>query len=184
MIRFISHIFFAFSRWINVIRRDDVGCRCGRWSRESRVYIRTNTHFCASSVLRFTESWKAQVSCVENEGGARRVVRVGVGAAKRGPAWGLQGGRCVGVLRRSFCRGAWQSIGEALTSSGRERSIPTERFIRTRAGESGRGFFFISQVGPFFSTHAAPVSRRWCAGASRYISRRVVINKRRVRANT
>lgn len=153
-------------------------------ARKPRVHPHKHTLLCVVRVAFYGVVKGTSLSRVENEGGARRVVRVGVGAAKRGPAWGLQGGRCVGVLRRSFCRGAWQSIGEALTSSGRERSIPTERFIRTRAGESGRAFFFLSRVGPFFSTHAAPVSRRRCAGASRYISRRVVINKRRVRANT
>lgn len=51
-----------------------------------------------------------------------------------------KGDRCVGVLRRSFCRDARQSIGEALTSNGWERGIPTKRFIRSRASESGRAF--------------------------------------------
>lgn len=130
--------------------------RCGTplWemiARKPRVHSHKHILLCVIRAAFYGVVKGTSLSRVENEGEARlRVARVGVGAAKRGPAWGLRGGRCVGVLRRSFCRGAWQSIGEALTSSGRERSIPTERFIRTRAGESGRAFFFLSRVGPFF----------------------------------
>lgn len=58
--------------------------------RENRVYIRANTYFCASSALCFTESWKAQVSRAWRTRG-KLGTRVGVVAAKRGAAWGLQG---------------------------------------------------------------------------------------------
>lgn len=126
--------------------------KCVKWSWKSCAHGRC-----------FTESRKAQ-ALARGERVENSSVWVDVGAAKRGRTAGVgvvREGRCVGVLRCSFYRGAWQSIGEALTSSGWERSVPTKRFIRTRAGKSGRAFFSRARarsIVTFFSMHAAPIS--------------------------
>lgn len=95
----------------------------------------TRAIVCASAFVFVFYGIAKDTSCrARRTNGKCRCCKAGAakGVAKRGG--------CVSVLRRSFCRGGWQSIGEALTSNGWERAvrIPLRKDSSESESESGR----------------------------------------------